>query len=216
MKYLKGMGHLKLTLTAEDMSTIRWWVDAAYGVHMDCKGHTGMMMTLGKGATMSFSRSQKLNIRGLTEAELIGLDDAIPDILWGCYFLEAQGYDVTQNIVYQDNKSTILLATNGRSSSSRNTKHIRNRYFLIKDLCGRSEIEIQHQGTDIMWSDVLTKPKQGSPFRRMRAKLMNCPVEDDDLAEAKLTHPALLPREENNKILLRPRENKGPGDKINT
>ena len=59
LKYLKGTWHLKLKLTAENMSTIRWWVDAAYGVHMDCKGHTGMMMMLGKGAPMSFSRSQK-------------------------------------------------------------------------------------------------------------------------------------------------------------
>ena len=151
---------------------------------MDCKGHTGMMMSLGKGATMSFSRSQKLNGRSSTEAELIGLDDAIPNILWARYFLEAQGYDVTQNIMYQDNKSTILLATNGRSSSSRNTKHIRNRYFLVKDLCDRSEIEIQHQGTDTMWSDILTKPKRGLPFKRMRAELMNYAVEYDDVAEA--------------------------------
>ena len=80
---------------------------------------------------MSFSRSQKLNARSSTEVELIGLDDTIPGILWGRYFLEAQGYDVTQNIVYQDNKSTILLATNGRSSSLRNTKHIRDRAKLM-------------------------------------------------------------------------------------
>ena len=39
---------------------------------MDCKGHTGMVMTMGKGASMSFSRGQKLNARSSTEAELIG------------------------------------------------------------------------------------------------------------------------------------------------
>ena len=63
---------------------------------------------------MSFSRGQKLNGHSSTEAELIGIDDAIPSMMWGKYFIEAQGYTVEHNILYQDNKSTILLATNGR------------------------------------------------------------------------------------------------------
>ena len=59
-----------------------------------------MMMSLGQGAVMSFSKVQKLNARSSTIAELIGVDDAIPDIMWGKYFIEAQGYTVTSNILY--------------------------------------------------------------------------------------------------------------------
>ena len=59
IKYLKGTRHMKLTLTVDNMNTVSWWVDASYGVHMDCKGHTGMMISLGKGAAMSFLRSHK-------------------------------------------------------------------------------------------------------------------------------------------------------------
>ena len=29
--------HLKLTLKASSMDTVRWWIDAAYGVHKDKK-----------------------------------------------------------------------------------------------------------------------------------------------------------------------------------
>jgi len=89
LKYLKGTRHMKLRLTVDNMHTLRWWVDASYGVHWDCKGHTGMMMSLGKGAVMSFSHRQKLNARSSTEAELIGIDDALPYIMWGLYFIEA-------------------------------------------------------------------------------------------------------------------------------
>ena len=78
-----------------------------------------MMMSLGKGATMSMSRGQKLNTKSSTESELVGIDDALPQILWGKYFIEAQGYTVEHNILLQDNKSTILLATNGKFSSSK-------------------------------------------------------------------------------------------------
>ena len=166
LKYLKGTMYMKLTLSVDNMNTIHWYVDAAYGAHMDLKGHTGMMMTLGRGATMSFSRGQKLNVRSSTECELVGIDDAIPQIMWGKYFIEDQGYTVVHNILYQDNKSTILLATNGRSSSSKRTKHIEHRYFLIKDKISRGDIEIKHMPTEEMWSDVLTKPTQGMLFKR--------------------------------------------------
>ena len=49
---------MKLNITIDSLTTIRWYVDASYGVHHDCKVHTGMMMTLGAGAAMSMSRAQ--------------------------------------------------------------------------------------------------------------------------------------------------------------
>jgi hypothetical protein len=54
----------------------------------------------------------------LTKAELVGVDDVMPLILWTRYFLYAQGYGVTENKVFQDNQSAILLKKNGRHSSS--------------------------------------------------------------------------------------------------
>jgi hypothetical protein len=154
-----------------------------------------MMMSLGKGAAMSFSHRHKLNGRSSTEAELIGIDDALPCIMWGLYFIEAQGYEVTHNILFQDNKSTILLAKNGRWSSSKRTKHINNRFFLVKDKIDRGELEVQHCGTKEMWSDMLTKPLQGKAYCEQRSNLMNCPVEYDDEQELAETHPDLLPEE---------------------
>ena len=94
---------MKLYLTADSLIIIHWWVDAAYSVHWDCKGHTGAMMSIGKGAIMSFSRGQKLNARSSTEAELIGIADALGIILWTKYFMEAQGYTIDTNILFQDN-----------------------------------------------------------------------------------------------------------------
>jgi hypothetical protein len=187
----------------DNMTTIRWWVDASYGTHSDCKGHTGMMMSLGKGAPMSMSRGQKLNTKSSTESELVGIDDALPQILWGKYFIEAQGYTVEHNILLQDNKSTILLATNGKFSSSKKTKHIKNRFFLIKDKIAQGDIEIQYEPTGRMWSDVLTKPKQGIAFREFRGQLMNVSEEYDDEVERLNTHPDLLPPAEDTKELLR-------------
>ena len=110
------------------------------------------------------------------------------------YFIEAQGYTVEHNILYQDNKSTILLATNGRQYMSRRTKHIRHRYFLVKNKIAMGDLEIKYAPTGEMWYDVLTKPLQGQAFNCMRAQLMNVSKKYDDKMERASTHLGLLPK----------------------
>jgi len=65
------------------------------------------------------SSKQKLNTKSSTEAELVDIDDAMGQVLWSRHFLAAQGYPDPTMTMYQDNKSTILLAENARSSSSK-------------------------------------------------------------------------------------------------
>ena len=103
-----------LTLEAGDLTSIVWWVDASFGVHHDLKSHTGATMTMGKGSPISILSKQKINTRSSTEAELVGVNDVMYLILWVRHFLESQGYAVTDNIVYQDNESAMLLENNGK------------------------------------------------------------------------------------------------------
>ena len=110
---------------------------------------------------MSGRCRQKLNTVSSTEAELVGIDDALKHIMWGLYFIQAQGYEVTDNILMQDNKSTILMANNGQFSCSKRTKHIKNRYFMIKDKIGKGEVIIQYFPTGDVLADINTKALQG-------------------------------------------------------
>eukprot|EP00957_Ditylum_brightwellii_P185116 14096743-Ditylum_brightwellii.AAC.1 len=86
--------------------------------------HTGATMTLGKGSPYSISTKQKINTRSPTEAELVGVNNAMSLIIWTHLFIQAQGYDITDNVVYQDNRSVILMENNGKQSGTKNTKHI--------------------------------------------------------------------------------------------
>jgi len=97
------------------------------------------------------------------EAELVGVDDALGYILWARYFMQEQGYDMDPSLLYQDNMSAILLKTNRRASSSKRTKHIKVKYYLIniKDKVNtRREITIKHCPTEQMWTDINMKPNQ--------------------------------------------------------
>ncbi len=87
-----------------------------------------------------------------------------------------QGYDMDLSLLYQDNMSAILLETNGRASSSKRTKHIKVKYFLIKDKVDWEEIIIKHCPTEQMWMDINTKPKQGAAFQAFRGHVVGIPL----------------------------------------
>jgi len=125
-------------------------------------------MTYGGGAIQSMSRKQKLNTRSSTEAELVGADDAATMILWTKLFLEKQGYDINESIIYQDNKSTILLETNTRKSAGKRSRALNIRYFFITDQVKRGNAQIEYCPMELMVGDLLTKPLQGAKFIQFR------------------------------------------------
>ena len=100
MKFLKGTKDDVLTLCAENLNVIHWFWDASFAVHQDYKSHTGGAMTMGKGVILSVSKKQKLNTRSSTEAELVAVDDGMGSMSWTELFLEAQGHQVDDNILY--------------------------------------------------------------------------------------------------------------------
>jgi len=153
---------------------LKWMVDASFAVHDDFKSHTGAVMKFGEnpGAVQSLSRKQKLNTRSSTEAELVGVDDASVMILWTKLFLESQGYHVEKNIIYQDNKSAILLEENGKKSSGKRTRALNIRYFFMTDQIQKKNATIEYCPTDSMTGDYMTKPLQGTKFRIFRKEIM--------------------------------------------
>ena len=118
------------------------------------------------------SMKQKLNTRSSTESELVAVDDCMPAVCWTRYFLEAQGYGVQENIIYQDNQSAILLETNGMVSSGKRTKHLNVRFFFVTDCIQKGEMEIGWCPTEDMIGDFATKPVQGAQFRKFRDMIM--------------------------------------------
>ena len=142
--YLREYPHLPLTLKVNDEGVLEWWVDASFAVHPDMKSHTGAVFTMGKGAAYTMSTKQKINTESFTEAELVGVDDALPNVLWIRRFLNAQGFTVNDNVVYQDNQSAILLERNGQKSSGKRTRHIDIRYYFITDRIAHKEVRVEY------------------------------------------------------------------------
>ncbi len=166
--YLKETRELFLTLSADDLRVLKWYVDASFAVHKDYKSHTGGGLTMGGGFPISVSRKQKLNTKSSTVAELVGADDLSVLILWTKLFMEELGYHIEKNILHQDNKSAILLETNGRKSAGKQSRAINVRYFFLTDQVKKGNLSIEYCPTDEMVGGFWTKPLQGSKFKEFR------------------------------------------------
>ncbi len=64
--------------------------------------------------------------------------------------------------------------------SGKPTKHIKEKFFFIKDRVDDGEIKVLDCPTHEMWVDVMTEPLQRMAFKIMRMKLINCPVNYED------------------------------------
>ena len=100
------------------------------------------MFSLGKGAVYSASTKQKFNTKSSTEAELIAVDDLMPQILWTNFFIEAQGLKFQDNILHQDNQITMKQEKNSRGSRSKRTQHINIGYFFVTDRIKRGDTRV--------------------------------------------------------------------------
>ncbi len=119
MEYLRVDRLHPLILSADGSGILMWYVDVSFAVHPNMHSHIGGGLTMGRGFPIVSSTKQKLNTQSSTESELVGVDNMMPIVVWSWYFLMAQGYEVTQNLLLQDNRSSMLLERNGKASSSK-------------------------------------------------------------------------------------------------
>ncbi len=142
MKFLKQTVKDILTLKADGLRSLKWHVDASFAVHPDFRSHTGATMTMGEGVPVHRSNKQGMNTRSSTEAEVVAADEAVGPMLWTALFLEAQGYSIRENILYQDNQSAMLLEKNGRRSAGKRSRHLNIRFFFVTDQVEKGRISI--------------------------------------------------------------------------
>ena len=101
------------------------------------------------------SKKQKLNTKISTESELVGVDDYMPMIIWVKYFLDAQGYTMSNNLLHQNNQSLIKLEQNGKVSRGKRTRHIAIRYYFVTDRIAGGDLRVDYCPTERILADFL-------------------------------------------------------------
>ena len=169
--YLHSTSAIMMILRIGNSLEINAYVDASFGIYDDMKSVTGVIIKIGNATIYVKSGKQKLLTRSSTEAELVGVSDALSQIIWTREFLLCQGLKLQPAKIYQDNLSTIFLASKGRSTSER-TRHVKIRYFFIHHFIETGEVQLSHLTTTQMIADLLTKPLHGTLFLKFRSELL--------------------------------------------
>ena len=149
------------------------YADASFGVHCDGKSHGGTFISYGRGPILSRSNKLRDVSKSSSESELVQLSDTTSLAARERDFaIEQQHIDVSEKgILLEDNKSAIHMANNGKSISNR-TRHIKVRYFFVKQYLDNGEFRLEHCPTKEMIADILTKPLQGDLFLELRDLLL--------------------------------------------
>ena len=180
MGYINETRHIPLTLeagngvmTSDKPMKVLNYVDAAYGLHQDdFKGQTGQGMSLGKGIFSAKSNKQSIMCKSSTGTELIALSDGVGPPVGTSNMMSAQGYNMEPPVIYEDNKSAMKMAENGRPTTDK-SRHMHIRYFFMSDLLKRGELKIEYIKTKDQIADILTKPLPRHLFCPLRDLMLN-------------------------------------------
>lgn len=81
IRYLNATVDLVLTIASDESGSIYWWVGSTFAFHHNMRSHTGVVLSMGRGALWATSTKQKLNTRSSTESELVEIDDVMHQII---------------------------------------------------------------------------------------------------------------------------------------
>ena len=89
---------------------------------------------MGVGVLHGKSSKQKLKVKRSTEAELVGVNEYLPYNIWLLNFMSAKGYEIRDNVLCQDNQSTIIMLKNGRNSCTGNSRLYQTYLYVHRQL----------------------------------------------------------------------------------
>jgi hypothetical protein len=155
--YLRGTRDLPVRLECTMPPRVTVSIDAAFANRTNVKSTSGMSVTLGVGNFITSSKTQKLNSKSSTKAEIIAVSDGMNIPLWLADFIVHQGYKKQPVRLEQDDQSCIALLNKGRSTTE-TTRFIEVRMFWISDYIRIGAVDVVHVPTEDMTWDFFTKP----------------------------------------------------------
>jgi hypothetical protein len=147
------------------------FMDASHMLHIDAKGHGGIVITYGGTIVASKSFKMKLVTKSSTESELVAVEESVPYVLWMLSLMKDLELKVTRPVkMMQDNLSAIGIIDNGGSFNR--SKHMIARQGFVKQHVDSGDIIFVHCPGEMMPADMLTKPLEGTRLKKL-SQLIN-------------------------------------------
>jgi hypothetical protein len=173
-EYIYGSKDTHCLVLAPKLLKLISYADASYAEHVDGKSHSGGVVGFESETSCNFafiSCKQPVVAKSAGEAELIAQNRVGDMIEWAREFLDELGYPQGKVHMCVDSTCAMQMIKQGTGSFKR-TKHIKVRFFWLKELIDQGQIELIYVHTDELVADILTKPVTGWKFQYLLYKLL--------------------------------------------
>ncbi len=163
----------KMILSPKNLTLVSA-ADASYAEHLDGKSHSGGVVGFDSDASCYFglvSSKQPVVVKSVGEAELIAQNKVGDLVEWAREMLEELGFKQTKVPMKVDSTCAMQILKQGMGPFKR-AKHIKVRYFWLKELIEQGMLELIYTPTDELVADILTKPLVGWKFKYLLKKLL--------------------------------------------
>ena len=161
--YLNGTVNLGLVLGASADGKIRLlaYADSSFAIYPDAKGQGGMFISYGCGSILS--RTTKLPVAASTaETELYQLSNTVSSASRELEFAKYPQYmpENEPGVLFEDNSmSAIHMANKGKSISHRTRRHIKVKYYFVKEYLDNGDFILVHcRSTKVCHDDTAMPP----------------------------------------------------------
>ncbi|KAE9332414.1 hypothetical protein PF008_g14954 [Phytophthora fragariae] len=177
LRYIKATCDYELVMTVEQGDGVRisCYSDADYANDPEDRRSINGYVTMLDGNVVSYaSRKQEINALSTCEAEYVAMAEATKDLLWLAGLCNELSWKHPVPLLLGDNQEAIALtAKPGKHSKS---KHIDNKYHMVRLNVELQRLTTQHVGTEAMVADVMTKALSVVKFTRFRQAMNVLPI----------------------------------------
>lgn len=168
--YLAGTLGVSLRFDSRVAFKPKIYSDASHHLYETGHGQQSLLITNGSGPVGCRSTKIKMITRSSSESELVSLEEASTYAVWYALLLFELGCGEVKPIkIYQDNKSTMVMAAVG--PTFRRTKHIIGKRSYVQERLAEGEVTLGYVPTRDMLADILTKPLPPATMRELMFKL---------------------------------------------
>jgi hypothetical protein len=148
--------------------------DASYAENPDGTSNDGGCVGFESDVACWFAvvtGKQSWTVLSACEAELVASCRVGTFVEWAKQFMEELGFEQGTIIMYHDSTCAMAMLAQGTGSFKR-AKHIKVRYFWVRDLVDQGVVELKYRQSKELVADMLTKPVVGAHFWYLLKKLI--------------------------------------------
>ncbi|MBW0492554.1 hypothetical protein O181_032269 [Austropuccinia psidii MF-1] len=161
---------IKYTKVNTQVADLIGWADADYANSTITHKSTSRYVITLFGNPVSWStKKQSIVAQSTTEAELVAVNKCAKQVQWMSNLLTSIGIDICTPVLLNDNAGAVFIAQEAKLNS--NSKHIEMRFQYVRDLIQNKLMKIAPISTQLIISDILTKPLATAKLTKSRKML---------------------------------------------